>query len=168
MQSGTLISVEEYLRTSYHPDCEYLDGKILERNLGEYEHARLQARLTAYFFNHEKEWRIRVVVEQRVQVSAHRFRFPDVCVILADAPIESTIAHPPFLCVEVLSKEDRMSDVLVKVNEYLKFGVRYVWVIDPLTRRAHIYSGSGVHEIKDGGLWTSDPEIRVPIDQLFD
>ena len=37
-----LISVDEYLRTSDRPDCEYLEGQVLERNLGERPHARLQ------------------------------------------------------------------------------------------------------------------------------
>lgn len=38
----TLISIAEYLRTSYRPDREYIDGVVLERNVGEYDHARLQ------------------------------------------------------------------------------------------------------------------------------
>ena len=38
----TLIPIEEYLRTTYHPDRDYVDGEIQERNLGEREHARLQ------------------------------------------------------------------------------------------------------------------------------
>ena len=168
MQTGTLVSVEEYLQTSYSPDCEYLEGKVLERNVGEYEHARLQTRLGAYLLNHEREWGVRAVVEQRVQVKERQFRVPDVCVILADAPKESIITHSPLLCVEILSPEDRMSEILERVSDYLAFGVRYVWVLDPRTRRAHIYRSDGVHEMKDGMLWTSDPHIQVPLDQLFD
>ena len=33
------ISTSEYLRTSYRPDCDYVDGVIEERNLGELDHA---------------------------------------------------------------------------------------------------------------------------------
>ena len=65
-------------------------------------------------------------------------------------------------------KDDRMAEMLEKVNDYLDFGVHYVWVLDPRTRRAHIYSRSGVHELKDGMLWTTDPEILVPLNELFD
>jgi Uma2 family endonuclease len=168
MQSGTLVPVEEYLHTSYSPDCEYVDGMILDRNLGEWEHARLQSLACKYLVIREEQWRIRAVVEQRVQVKKNRFRVPDVCVVLANAPVESIITHPPLLCIEVLSKEDRMSDLLERINDYLTFGVRYVWVLDPRSRRAHIYNSEGVHELKDGMLWTSDPEILVPLDQLFD
>ena len=60
-----------------------------------------------------------------------------------------------------------MSDVLERVNDYLAFGVRYTWLVDPGTRRAHIYDSAGVHDLKDGMLWTSDPEILVPFDPLF-
>jgi len=42
MATGTLVSVEEYLNTSYSPDCDYVDGEVLERNLGEREHSELQ------------------------------------------------------------------------------------------------------------------------------
>jgi Uma2 family endonuclease len=61
-----------------------------------------------------------------------------------------------------------MTDTLVKVDDYLSFGVRYVWILDPRTRRAQIYDASGVHEMKDGMLWTADPEVLVPLNELFD
>ncbi len=168
MQSGTLVSVEEYLNTSYSPDCEYVEGKILERNLGEFDHSRLQTLLTGYLLNREKEWGILAVTEQRVQVKRDRFRVPDICVLAGGLPSEQIFTRPPFLCIEILSKEDRMTDVLVKVDEYLAFGVRYVWILDPRTRRAQIYDPGGVHEVKDGMLWTLEPEILVPLDRLFD
>jgi Uma2 family endonuclease len=168
MQNATLVSVDEYLSTSYRPDCEYLEGTVLERNVGEYEHARLQMRISAYLFNREKEWRICVVVEQRVQVKSHRFRIPDICAISDGSPVEAILTRPPFLCVEILSKEDRMSEMLERVDDYLAFGVPYVWVIDPRRRRSQIHDRGGVHEMKDGMLWTADPEILVPLEQLFD
>ncbi|HWZ34412.1 MAG TPA: hypothetical protein VNX18_23900 [Bryobacteraceae bacterium] len=39
MPAGKQISVAEYLATSYRPDCDYIDGHIEERNLGEWDHA---------------------------------------------------------------------------------------------------------------------------------
>ena len=50
LPQATLISVEEYLATSYRPDCDYVDGRIEERNLGEYDHSSLQTAIGAYFF----------------------------------------------------------------------------------------------------------------------
>ena len=45
MTTGTLVSVEEYLNTSYSPDCDYVDGEVLERNWGEWNHSELQLAL---------------------------------------------------------------------------------------------------------------------------
>src|SRR5689334_16699430 len=109
MQTGELISVREYLRTSYRPDCDYVDGVVVERNLGERDHAELLGAVFAFFYNRRKEWRIHVFPEQRVQVSATRFRIPDVCVTVGERPEEQIFTHPPFICIEILSPEDRLS-----------------------------------------------------------
>src|SRR5216684_5292998 len=98
MPTGTLISVEEYLATSYRPDCDYVDGRVEERNLGEWDHSSLQTRVAAYFFARRKEWGISVVVEQRVQVKPTRFRIPDVCVFLG-TPAEQIITKTTFLYI---------------------------------------------------------------------
>ena len=68
MASSTLILVSEYLKSSYRPDCDYVDGRIEERNLGEHDHAALQAELIFWFGKHQQEWNIEVLPEQRVQV----------------------------------------------------------------------------------------------------
>jgi hypothetical protein len=35
MAVGIQISVEEYLHTVYRPDCDYVEGVVEKRNLGE-------------------------------------------------------------------------------------------------------------------------------------
>ena len=54
MATGALISVSEYLSTSYSPDCDYVDGVVEERNLGEHDHARLTMKVAAYFYQPRK------------------------------------------------------------------------------------------------------------------
>ena len=50
MAAHTQISLEEYLRTSFEgPDREFLDGEIVERNVGDYWHGKVQACLAALF-----------------------------------------------------------------------------------------------------------------------
>ena len=68
MKSAALISVAEYLRTAYSPDCDYVDGEVLERNVGEKDHSTLQGEILYYFRSRKKEWKIVVYPEQRVQV----------------------------------------------------------------------------------------------------
>ncbi|HEY5177386.1 MAG TPA: hypothetical protein VII95_17645 [Terriglobales bacterium] len=84
MSSATLVSVQEYLATSYRPDREFLDGALHDRNLGEFEHSLLQSAIVAWFWIRQKEWSILPLVEQRVQVAPTRFRVPDVTVLRAD------------------------------------------------------------------------------------
>src|SRR5580698_830126 len=119
------ISVEEYLSTVYSPDCDFVDGVLEDRHVGEKDHSLLQAALIAWFFAKRKELGIEVFPEQRVQVSASRYRLPDVCVTLGE-PDEQIFTTPPFLCIEILSPEDQMGRVLAKISDYLNFGVPYV------------------------------------------
>ncbi len=168
MPSATLISVNEYLATSFRPDCDYVDGEIQERNLGEWPHSRTQGRLFAFLFQREAQWDIRVVPEQRVQVSPTRFRIPDICVVLASDPTEPIVRRAPFLCVEVLSKEDTVSRLNERLLDYFQMGVRFVWVLDPLTRRAFCYTPGEMREVLDGMLRTSSPDIVVPLEEVFE
>ena len=48
MTTGTLIFLEEYLASTYEPDCDYVDGHLEERNLGELNHSELQMRVGSY------------------------------------------------------------------------------------------------------------------------
>lgn len=163
-----LTSVDEYLTTVYEPDCDYVDGEVLERNMAEWDHGELQVTLGAYFFNRRKEWNIAVVPEQRIQVTPTRFRIPDLCVVLGGKPGEQILTKPPFLCVEILSPEDRWSRVEARIDDFIAMGVPYVWVLDPSTRKAYIAtSAEGLREVKDGVLRTANPTFQVALSELF-
>ena len=69
MATTAQIGIETYLKTSYHPDCDYVDGEIEERNLGEFDHAALQAALVAYFYPNRQSWNSEFI--QIVCPSAH-------------------------------------------------------------------------------------------------
>jgi Uma2 family endonuclease len=163
MATGALISVSEYLSTSYRPDCDYVDGEVQERNLGEYDHANIQAFLIEFLRGKRTEWHIRVVPEIRVQVKATRFRVPDVCVLAGDAPTEQILRHPPLLCIEVLSP----SDTIARMRDYLEMGVRQVWLLDPASRSAMTCEGSTMTEQTEGSLRLPGTPIEIPLAEAF-
>jgi Uma2 family endonuclease len=165
VSTATVIPLSEYLAASYRPDCEYLEGELLERNVGEWDHSRLQMLLNGYLSNREKEWGILVVPEQRVQVKATRYRVPDISVLAGAAPPGPILEEPPFLCIEILSRNDRMQEMQERIDDYLSFGVHYVWLIHPRTRRAFVYTSEQVLEVK-GVLRTEGPDICVPLAEL--
>ena len=79
MSTAALVSLQEYLTTTYRPDCDYVDGVLYERNVGQKEHSKLQAALIVWFYSRRAELRLAVFPEQRIQVGTRRYRIPDVC-----------------------------------------------------------------------------------------
>jgi Uma2 family endonuclease len=164
--ASTLVSVEEYLRTSYAVgDCEYVDGEIVERNVGEIDHGDLQSRILVYLATHyPKFWAAAAV---RTQVKSKRIRVPDVVLVAGPRPAGKIIKAPPHLAVEVLSPDDRAAAMQEKIDDYLAFGIPYVWVVNPGTRRGYIYTVEGAREAKDSILRTAGPAIELPLGGLF-
>ena len=155
--------MHEYLGITYRPDREYVDGEIRERNAGKYEHARVQALLARRFGNHEQEWGVQVVTEQRVKVSPTRVRNPDV-VLLTPGSQPDVIVEPPLLVIEILSPEDSYSDTQERAQDYRGMGVETVWIIDPKTRTGRMCSGAEWVEaaclkVKGTPLYVDLPEV---------
>ena len=152
MAVAALVSLEEYLHTSYRPDCDYVDGEVRVRNLGEIEHSSTQAEIVFYLRSRNPAYKRRVLTEQRVQVTIRRFRIPDVCVLAEDAPHENVVRTPPQLCIEILSKDDRMSEIMERVDDYFQIGVPACWIIDPVRRIGWVAVPGHLAEAQDGVL----------------
>ncbi len=166
MATGTLVSLEEYLSTIYDPDCEYVDGELLERNMGESDHSGIQGIVSAVLYSQRREHGIHVFPELRVQVAAARYRIPDITVTTRKIR-GKILREPPFLCIEILSPEDRASRIEAKIDDYLSFGVPYIWIIDPLARKGWSYTREGRREPTDV-LTTSAPDLRLSLAEVFE
>jgi Uma2 family endonuclease len=164
MATAVLIPISEYLRTSYRPDREYIDGEVVERNMGKWFHARVQALLTAWFYQHEREWRIQTATEWRTRVSETRVRIPDV-VLVPRGPQADVLNTPPVLVIEILSPDDSYSETQRRAQDYFNMGVETIWVIDPETRTARICVGANWTEARR--LVVPGTEIYVELDGLF-
>jgi len=127
----SVVTVEDYLKMSADPDCEYVAGAVEERPVGEYDHSTWQIALAAFFLMREKELGILSRPELRVQVAADSFRVPDVTLLSRDAPREQIITHPPLAVFEILSPEDSMTRMLEKLAEYERMGIAAIWVVEP-------------------------------------
>lgn len=165
MATGTAISLDEYLSTIYDPDCEYVDGELIERNMGESDHSALQTTVSALLYNQRGESGIHVFTELRVQVAATRYRIPDITVTTQKVR-GRILREPPFLCIEVLSPEDRASRMESKIDDYLAFGVKHIWVIDPRRKKAWSYTSEGKRE-SSTVLTTSEPRLTLSLDEVF-
>ena len=161
--STVLVSLDEYLDTAYSPDREYVDGVVVERQVGERPHSRVQGNLIVFFgqrYEHLFAW-----PEQRVRtIPDRRSRVPDVCVTLEDPKID-VFEDPPFLVIEILSKRDEMGEVLEKLAEYEAFGVPHIRLIDPRRRKAFTYGTGCLQEAAGNALVAG--EIHVPLEEVF-
>ena len=167
MATNTVIPVSEYLRTSYSPDCDYVDGEVQERNMGETDHGELQGQLLELLRTPANKAYFRTIPEVRVQVAPTRFRVPDICLRRVSAPKEQIVRTPPLLCIEVLSPEDRMSRMREKVRDYLDMGVREVWVVDAEARSIMVYAGTTMVEQTTGELKVPETPVILVIADIF-
>src|SRR5689334_17187244 len=118
MGVGTLISEEEYLHTSYSPDCEFEDGVLIERNVGTKDHGKLQGELFLYFRRRRKSWNVHVFIEQRIRIRSGKYLIPDLCVVSGPEPPDQVFQTPPLIVIEILSPDDRMIRVNSKVRQW--------------------------------------------------
>lgn len=143
MGTGASISIEEYLRTSYHPDREYRDGVITERNVGDEAHSILQRQLIRYVGNRARQWQIEVYPELRIRFRENWYPVPDVCVYLLPEPVGRFPATMPLLWIEILSHDDRMVEVWQKAKDLVECGAPYVWIIEPNSLDSQLMTASG-------------------------
>jgi len=108
-------------------------------------------------------------------------RVPDVSFVRLDR-LEAHIARfgkrgpirlAPDIAVEIVSPTDDFSDVMLKVADYLRYGVQLVILIDPQTRQVHVFSP----EQPDGRILRETdtlsgapvlPDWSIPIAELLD
>jgi Uma2 family endonuclease len=141
------MSVEEYLHTSFDgADREYLDGEVVERNMGNKSHSRTQGRFIILFHPLEATHGLFVVPELRHKVTRTRYRIPDVAVFV-DEPADEVPDHPPLVAIEVVSPDDRMGYLLPKLQEYQKWRANS-WIADPGTRKLFTYDPKGLREVE--------------------
>src|SRR5882757_4590119 len=167
MASSTLISVSEYLNTTYRPDCDYIDGEVQERNVGERPHAFLQSILVAIFNNNRRIWNVVAATELRVQTSATHYRIPDVCVLRRTDPVDAIVHTAPLVCIEVLSPRDTMSAMQERVDDYTRMGVEHIWLIDPISRHAYVATTEGFQQPSSGEFSVAGTPIRISLAEVF-
>lgn len=158
------VSVEEYLHTSFPDlDREYRDGEIVERALPDYLHGKVQALLVAMFIGLRDRVPVFPCVETRMKVRTGLYLIPDVAVFYREEP-EGIPENPPLMAIEVLSTDDRWAAVREKLEEYRRWGVAHVWLVDPHSRRLYTCD-AGLNEV--GKLAVPELGMEVTPAQIF-
>ena len=124
LPNSPLVSVEEYLDTSYDPDVEFVDGVLVERNASDGLHALIQSNLIYHL--RRKYPHLKVLPELRSSVTGERYRLPDVCVLL-EALETKYLLDAAYIVFEILSEDDPQTKVMenspsTKPNAYHSSG----------------------------------------------
>jgi Uma2 family endonuclease len=122
---------------------------------------------------------IETLIEVPVPADEERNRRPDVCFVsvakltaaIPEDPDGNAWQVVPDLAIEVTSPTDRAEAQREKVQEYLRLGVLYVWVVYPKHRLIDVYDSSGaVRTFGPGGVLPGAPVLpglQISLDELF-
>jgi Uma2 family endonuclease len=139
------VSVEEYLRTDYEPNCEYLDGVLKAKSLPDRIHSALQEILLAFLRTQRGAFpTLKGRPELHNRITPTRFRIPDIAGILGrptDGRYPSPDA-PPVFTIEIASKDEPWSDLRGKMMDHLAMGVGTVILADPYNRTVLVATAS--------------------------
>lgn len=161
-----LVSVDEYLNTSYEPDMEYVEGVLVERGEHTVPHNLLEQILLFWFAQFEAKLCFRVLHEIRTQiVERARYRLPDI--LLIPLPVRSNICNVPWVVIEIVSPDDTIGNTRARFLDYSRLGVRHIIQMDPEEYVAHRYSDGSMIQTRFESL--EMPAGTVPFDseELF-
>jgi Uma2 family endonuclease len=157
----TQIRSEDYLRMTFEHDAEFVHGEIVERGVPDLTHSRVQTLLAVQIENSG----LLACAELRMKVAPDVYRIPDVAVFAGKLPEKQVPDTPPLAAVEILSKDDRHTDIMQKLEEYRRWGVPHIWVIDPAMQRFSMYTELGLQNVSSLGL--SEYRFQLTPAELF-
>lgn len=159
------MTLQEYTRTSFeNPDPEFLDGEVVERNGGTLPHARALAVVAAALYQENELTGLQPVLSLRLRIAPNRIRVVDIAVFEGE-PEGEVPSTPPLVAIEILSPDDRIGYVIPKLEEYRRWGVRNIWLVDPDDRKLLTYGETGLHEVTE--LRLPDYEIVLTLADIF-
>jgi Uma2 family endonuclease len=174
-----ITTAEQLLAAGDIGRCELIRGRLITMPPNGAEHGWIAATLAASLATFAERRSVGAVFGTgtgfRLASNPDTVRAPDVAFVTAER-ISGKLARgffpgPPDLAVEVLSPEDRASEVLAKVQEWLDAGCRAVWVADPRTQSVTVYRSRSeiavltVAETLDGGELL--PGVKLPLGEVF-
>ncbi len=160
---------------------EVIDGRVVEKPMGAYE-CWLAGEIFDLLNRHVKGNSLGRVVQEMIfdlRPTVDRERRPDVAFVSFErwarnrrVPQTRSWAVVPDLAIEVLSTTNTVDEILEKLEEYFRVGVRLVWVVHP--RQCMIYAYTSPKEVRvltvgdelDGGEVL--PGFRVRLDRIFE
>ena len=161
------IGVEEYLELVLddRPEPDYVDGEVVERSLPTPIHSRIQALLILLFAPLMSPFGLLLQPELRMRVAPRRFRVVDFAVFRNARPEGRYAEMPPLVAVEIMSPDDRLGKMKVRLEDYRRWGVPHVWLVDPRRKRLYEYTEAGL--LQQVSLRLTEFDFEISALELF-
>ncbi len=158
---------------------ELVEGRIIMRSPTGGQHGLVEHNLDLALSAFVESHGLGMVMVGEVGIYTHRnpdtVRAADVLFISKERAAKMSSSGfldvAPDLVVEVMSPDDRWTELMRKLREYFEIGVRLVWVADPMSRIVYAYrSVTDVQEYKESDMLPGDrvlPGFSHQVDMLF-
>ena len=165
MSTSALMTVEEYLKLDVKPYCEYIDGAVRQKPVPTSYHSLLQTLLGTLLTVRSQQFY--TMSEVHVRIRPRKFLVPDLAVVRREMFEHPYPTKPVYLCIEIVSPDDKLEELLAKCEEYHAWGVLHCWVIDPEQRTAWSYDrGADSVKLSESGTLLAG-EIEIPLTEIF-
>jgi Uma2 family endonuclease len=180
IQQTRTMSLVEFMRRYAEAPFELIDGEIIPVTPTTSQHVIIAKRLFMALLKYEKQGLGEVFNEATFILTddpewVRGSRVPDVMFVLKETleayyksipeAEEKPFIFVPEIVAEVISPNDKYSEVTHKVSRYLADGVRLIWIIDP-QRKVITVKGEhdvelGENDILTGGTVLPDFELSL-------
>jgi Uma2 family endonuclease len=147
MATKTLLTVQDYAALEEPAGVRYelSNGELIVTPSSSFFHNGIRDDFNSRLRTFVKHHRLgEVTSETDLILAGETVRRPDVAFIRADRLKgvdldQSPLPVAPDLAIEIVSKNDRADDLILKVSQYLQAGAQAVWLMYPNTRLAYRY-----------------------------
>lgn len=162
MGVSTLVSEQEYLRTSYEsPVPDFVEGELVERALPNLSHSRVQVRLSQILANLAERMNLHPFSELRLRVAERRYRIADFVVFVGRMPTSELPEITPFAVFEILSPGEAYDKLIAKFGDYERAGIPRIWLVEPAFQRVLIYRDGSLTVVESLDFEPVNVTIRV-------
>jgi Uma2 family endonuclease len=167
MLARTQIGVEEYLGLVFpdRPEPDYVHGEVVERAMPTTIHAYIQALLILSLAPLLKRTRLFLLPELCVQIEPRVFRVADLAVYRESLPQGRYATSPAYLTIEIVSPDDRYTELTQRLEDYRRWGVPHVWLVDPQLKRLYEYTEAGL--LQHPSLRLPEFDFEISSEELF-
>jgi len=169
---------EELMRIKHEGKVELVDGEVILMTPAGLEQGRINARLTVRLGSYVLRRKLGEIFDAQTGFRPYgNMRAPDISFVrkerLPEGRLPKGFGHfAPDLVVEVFGLNETISDYEDKVSEYLSWGVRLIWLVDPNTRTVTVIRANGERQVlSEKDVLTGEdvvPGFKVRVKKIFE